>query len=139
MSLYYPLGRALRLSPEELESIRAKHLDESDAEIALNDVVLLWLHHKKYNVERFGPPTWRKLVEAVNHPLGGRNYELARKIALNHPASGKKLPIIYMYRYSNNSLWCSSTQAHTGLCLGKSKPCPGKNVPLSPTSFSWGF
>ena len=89
MSLYYPLGRALRLFPEELESIRTKYLDESDAEKALNDVILLWLHHQKYNVDRFGPPTWRKLVEAVNHPLGGRNYEVARKIALNHPVSGK--------------------------------------------------
>ena len=89
MSLYFPLGRALRLSPEELESIRTKYLDEPDPEQALNDVLLLWLHHQAYNVKRFGLPTWRKLVEAVNHPLGGRNYDVARRIALNHPASGK--------------------------------------------------
>lgn len=89
MSLYLPLGRALRLFPDELESIQDKYPeDKSDAEKALNDVMLLWLYHQNYNVKRFGLPTWRMLVEAVAHPLGGKNHEVARKIAINHPACG---------------------------------------------------
>ena len=31
----------------------------------LNQVVLLWLR-EKYNVDKFGIPTWRRLVEAVS-------------------------------------------------------------------------
>ena len=39
-----------------------------------------------YNqVKRFGKPTWRRLVEAVEDPVGGNNYALALKIAADHP------------------------------------------------------
>ena len=36
-------------------------------------------------VERFGKPTWRKLVKAVEEHAGGNNRALAEKIACNHP------------------------------------------------------
>ena len=68
---------------DDLAAIRKKY--EFDDEQALNGVLLLWLK-KEYNVEKFGPPTWRMLVEAVNKKTGGNNYELAKQIALNHPA-----------------------------------------------------
>ena len=86
-SLYFALGRSLRLQNDDIEAIRKKYPDESDhsAERALNDVLLLWLK-KKYNEKRFGPPTWRMLVYAVNKKSGGYNYKLAKQIALNHPA-----------------------------------------------------
>ena len=61
---------------------------EPNAERALNDVMLLWLQ-QKYNVERFGPPTWRMLVEAVDKHAGGNDHDLAKKIALNHPKGMK--------------------------------------------------
>ena len=48
------------------------------------DVLLLWLL-QKYKVEKFGPPTWRMLVEAVDKKTGGNNHELAKEIASNHP------------------------------------------------------
>jgi len=32
-------------------------------------------------VERFGKPTWRRLVEAVEDPVGGNNPTLAQTIA----------------------------------------------------------
>ena len=35
-------------------------------------------------VER-GKPTWRRLVEAVEDPVGGNNHALALKIAAEHP------------------------------------------------------
>ena len=86
-SMWFDLGRSLRLRNDDLEDISKKYPNESDrdAKRALNDVLLLWLK-KQYNVERFGPPTWRMLVEAVNKRSGGNNQELAKQIALNHPA-----------------------------------------------------
>ena len=84
-SVYFSLGRSLRLRNDDLDAVRKKYPNESDHDTALNDVLLLWLKNK-YNVESFGPPTWRMLVEAVNKRSGGNNQELAKQIALNHPA-----------------------------------------------------
>ena len=42
-----------------------------------------WLK-KGYNVEKRGPPTWKKVVEAVAHPAGGKDPAYAKKIAHNH-------------------------------------------------------
>jgi len=36
-------------------------------------------------VEKFGKPTWRRLVEAVKDPVGGNNCALAQTIATDHP------------------------------------------------------
>jgi hypothetical protein len=82
-SMFFALGRSLRLRNDDLEVIRTKYPNKSDHEQALNDVLLLWLK-KEYNVGNFGLPTWRMLVEAVNKRSGGNNYELAKQIALNH-------------------------------------------------------
>ena len=84
-SMYFALGRSLRLKNANLQAIRTQYPTESDFELALNDVLLLWLD-KQYNVDRFGPPTWRLLVEAVDKESSGNNHELAKNIALNHPA-----------------------------------------------------
>ena len=83
-SKYFALGRSLRLKNPNLQAIRTKYPTESDFELALNDVLLLWLD-KQYNVGRFGPPTWQMLVEAIDKESGGNNHELAKQIALNHP------------------------------------------------------
>ena len=83
--MYFALGRSLRLRNDDIGAIRKDCSNESGHEQALNDVLLLWLK-REYNVERFGPPTWRMLVEAVNKRSGGNNQELAKQIALNHPA-----------------------------------------------------
>ena len=34
-----------------------------------------------YNTEKFGPPTWKKIIEAVEKPAGGKNVAEAQKIA----------------------------------------------------------
>ena len=81
-STYFQLGRMLRLRDHDLKVIREAYTNEVDA---LNDVLLLWLD-QKYNVERFGPPTWRMLAEAVDKKTGGNNHYLAKEIASNHPA-----------------------------------------------------
>ena len=36
-------------------------------------------------VERFGKPTWRRLVEAVEDRVGGNNPALVQTIAREHP------------------------------------------------------
>ena len=87
-SLYYSLGRALKLKIANLNAIREAHpLCESDAdyEQAFQEMLLLWLN-QEYNVARFGRPTWRTLVQAVDMESGGNSPELAKKIALKHPA-----------------------------------------------------
>ena len=86
-SVHFTLGRSLRLKTTDIKSIQAAYPNESDAEQALSDTLELWLQ-QKYNAERFGRPTWRMLVEAVNREGGGNNHELAKKIALKHPATG---------------------------------------------------
>ena len=84
-SLYFRLGRSLRLGSEDLQKICEAYHRDSDADRALNDVLLLWLR-QKYNTEKFGSPTWKLLVEAVNKKTGGNNHDLAKQIAANHPA-----------------------------------------------------
>jgi len=37
-----------------------------------------------FQVGRFGTPTWRRLVEAVENRVGGNNHALALKIAAEH-------------------------------------------------------
>jgi hypothetical protein len=83
-SKYYNLGRSLNLKIADLRKIRDNHSSESDA---LEDVLLLWLNQKD-DEKKHNPPTWRMLVEAVNKKSGGDNHELAKQIALNHPAAG---------------------------------------------------
>ena len=81
-SAYVQLGRMLRLRDHDLKVVREAYTNQVDA---LNDILLLWLN-QKYNVERFGRPTWRMLVEAVDKKTGGNNHDLAKKIAFKHPA-----------------------------------------------------
>ena len=81
-SRYYYLGRSLNLKIADLRKIRDEHPTESDA---LEDVLLLWLN-QRYDVKNCGPPTWQMLVGAVSKKGGGDNHELAKHIALNHPA-----------------------------------------------------
>ena len=86
-SRYYSLGRSLRLDTKDLKAIRDAYPSDHDSssEEALEDVLLLWLD-RKYNVSRFGPPSWRMLVVAVDMKSGGNNHELAKEIASKHPA-----------------------------------------------------
>ena len=50
-------------------------------------MVTEWLK-KNYNVEKYGEPTWQRLVEVVVHPTGGANTALARDIARKHKTGG---------------------------------------------------
>ena len=76
---YYQLGVELGLPAGELDSIRKGH----PADQAFNEVILRWLR-QQYNIARFGCPTWKRLVEAVESPIGGNNPALAVVIAAKH-------------------------------------------------------
>ena len=82
----YQLGVELGLPAGELDVIRKDHAVDQ----AFNEVILRWLR-QQYNVARFGHPTWKRLVEAVQSPIGGNNPALAVEIATSHA------PGIYMY------------------------------------------
>ena len=82
-SSYYSFGRSLNLETTDLRTIRDRYPDKCDTELALEDVLLLWLD-QKYSVTEHGPPTWQMLVKAVDKMSGGSYHELAKDIASNH-------------------------------------------------------
>ena len=79
-SSYYPLGRKLGIRPTDLDAI---HVYSTNLDQALNDVLLLWLR-QEYNTLRFGEPSWRVLVKAVEDQSGLNSHLLAKEIALTH-------------------------------------------------------
>ena len=79
---FYSLGCALGLPASTLDKIRNDN--PHDSEIALVQVINTWLA-RKFNTERFGAPSWRKLVNALAEPAGGNDHFLAKKIAEDHP------------------------------------------------------
>ena len=84
---YYKLGLGLRLKPGELQAIRKSC--GQDVDQAFTDVLLAWLK-QRYNIAKYGPPTWRMLVRAVHSPAGGNNPALALTIANNHAINGER-------------------------------------------------
>ena len=79
------IGSALGLKPDILDSIDKRN--SGDPTPCLMSVVTEWLK-KNYNVEKFGEPTWRQLVRAVDDPAGGADKALARDLATRHKAGG---------------------------------------------------
>ena len=78
---WFNLCCALGLTPSQLSKIEHDH--PGNIEACLREGLTNWLQGS-YNTERHGPPTWRKLVEAVGHPAGGNNHALASDIAGKH-------------------------------------------------------
>ena len=98
------IGIALRLKPGELNSINSGRPDE-----CLGEVIQNWLM-RNYNVDRFGLPTWRKLVEIVEDSAAGNNKALADEIARKHltrKEDGTGNLALYLATHSDHSslLW----------------------------------
>ena len=74
---------ALKL-PMSLEDTIQKETRGDDCAHCLRIVLRKWLQ-KSYNYNKYGPPTWRMLVEAVGDPFGGNDCALAETIANKHP------------------------------------------------------
>lgn len=80
---YWPgFASVLGLPPSAIREIEASHLRPAQC---LEDAIGRWLH-ENYKVERFGSPSWKLLVKAVEDRNGGRNPALAKKIAQEHPS-----------------------------------------------------
>ena len=79
---YQEIGRELGILYYEIEVIKEEndHVDQR-----FTAVLCLWLN-QRYNVNKHGHPTWRKLVEVVDSPTGGKNHGLAKTIASRHLA-----------------------------------------------------
>ena len=82
-SHYYQFGIELGLPPREMDAIQKAF--RQDIPQAFTEVLKIFLKHRY--VEKYGPPTWRKLVKAVDSPAGGNNHALAKKIAERHPVN----------------------------------------------------
>ena len=65
-------------------TIAAAH--PTDPSACLRTVIVLWLQ-REYDVEQYGPPSWRALVEAVADPAGGNDTDLADSIAEKYPGA----------------------------------------------------
>ena len=78
---YDGIGITLGLPSDELEVIRRGCL--GDPKLALGQVINTWLK-QSYNHDRFGLPSWRSLVKAIDSHAGGSNHALAKKIASKH-------------------------------------------------------
>ena len=66
---FFDFGIELGIRPSVLTEIRnASSLDDKGR---LGEVVLKCLN-KDYNVEKFGPPTWKKFTEAANAVASGK-------------------------------------------------------------------
>ena len=44
----------------------------------------LYMNYNSNNTTKFEPPTWKALIAAVAHPLGGNNKTEAKRIASKH-------------------------------------------------------
>ena len=79
------IGIALHLKFDVLETIDLQC--NGDPCACLLSMFNKWLM-TDYNVEKYGEPTWQRLVEAVGDPAGGANMPLAKEIAMRHKARG---------------------------------------------------
>ena len=72
---------ALGLPLSQISAIRKDHAGNTVE--SLREGISQWLQGN-YNIDKHGPPTWRKVVTAVDNPIGGNNHDLAIKISLKH-------------------------------------------------------
>ena len=79
------VGAVLQLKFDVLKDVDTRC--SGNLRACLSGMVKEWLK-RNYNVEKYGEPTWKQLVEVVVHPAGGANPELARDIARRHKAGG---------------------------------------------------
>ena len=78
---YEGIGGRLNLPNNTLEEIRGQK--NLSAAAAMMNVIVEWLNHPSSSLK---PPTWKALVDAVEHPAGGNNRAEAEGIASRHRA-----------------------------------------------------
>ena len=81
MDRWQGVAHAIGLSPSQVRTIQAQH--PGNIEGCLDESLYVWLR-RAHNEEKFGPPTWKKLVEAVAARAGGQNRAVSLEIAKEH-------------------------------------------------------
>ena len=76
------VGLLLRLHPHDLGLIEADNVQKGVTS-CLRVVVEKWLN-QSYDTATYGLPSWKMLVDAIAHPVGGNNPALAEQIATKH-------------------------------------------------------
>ena len=104
------LGKALGLRLPVLDKIEA---DRQDSESRLEQVLSQWLQ-QAYNTDRFGSPSWKLLVSAVAHPIGGNSPALAQQIAHRH--NGKSVHVINTW-YTCAGGYLSGVSVYVCMCV----------------------
>ena len=104
LACYEGIGGRLDLPNNTLEVIHGENLS---AAAAMRRVIVEWLNRNYPNSSR-KPPTWKVLVDAVEHPLGGNNRAEAEEIANRHRA-GESGRCIDNRTYTINDLVSSGT------------------------------
>ena len=81
VSVWKVIGVAFRLKMSKLNEIEeANHGNLRDC---LINVLTNWLN-RNYNADKFGEPSWRRVVEVIANPAAGNNTEHAKSIAYAH-------------------------------------------------------
>ena len=83
LARYEGIGGRLNIPNGRLEEIREQHLIPAKA---MRRVIVEWVK-RNYPNSSSNPPTWKVLVDAVEHPLGGNDRAEAEEIASRHKAS----------------------------------------------------
>ena len=104
------VGLALRLDPDLLDRIEA---EKNKAVENSSDMLKEWLK-KSYDTESFGDPSWKLLVDAVAHPVGGEDRALAMEIAAKYNGKFDSLFLVL----------CSQVQIRLVSSLSSTVPPP---------------
>ena len=112
---------SLHLPSLKKSTIAAAH--PTDPSACLRTVIVLWLQ-REYDVEQYGPPSWRALVEAVADPAGGNDCDLAESIAEKYSGARQCVSSIYAcnIHYNAMSFFVGKTIARLGSPIQSSKP-----------------
>ena len=76
------LSDGLGLLPKTHSAIEEKYPKKPRA--CLRAVLIEWLR-RNHNIEKYGHPSWRTLVQAIANPIGCNDTAMALRIAQNHP------------------------------------------------------
>ena len=82
LACYEGIGERLNIPNGTLQVIQ----QNSSGVAAMRKVIVEWLS-RNYPSSSLKPPTWKVLVDAVEHSLGGNNRAEAEEIASRHKAS----------------------------------------------------
>ena len=81
LSSWKAIGVAFRLKASKLREI--EEVNRGNLKDCLIDILTNWLN-RNYNVDKFGEPSWRRVVEVIANPAAGDNTVHAKSIADAH-------------------------------------------------------